>query len=115
MGGRQANRERLACRVVDGLLRAGPTVTRAALRDDNTLAALLSPDQLARLADYARPKAVPAKRASLANQNPLVTMNSWQRRPATIAGFRLLGNLITTVVFVVTILAVTYGVYAYVQ
>ena len=48
--------------VMEDFLRAGPTATRKALREDLTLASFLDPSDFARLAEYAKPKPPPRAR-----------------------------------------------------
>lgn len=76
---RKMARTLLARRVVDDLLRAGPVATRQALRDDFTLASFLSPAEFARLADYAKPPEVPARRIQPGGDG-LSAIAPWHRR-----------------------------------
>ena len=92
----QKARERVAKRVFEDLLRAGPTATRQALRADWSLASFLPPEDFARLAEYAKPKPERPKPPKVGAD---VLERSRQRR---------LSDFVFSVVIAIAIASITY-------
>lgn len=95
---RKAALAQLRRETVEGLLRAGPTATRKALREDSTLVSFLDSADFARLAAYAKSHPPPAAKIK-PGADVFKVMNAvpW-RQQAGLAGRAALRFLVSTAV-----------------